>query len=112
MFVGPAAVKHCGMLGSHAAVFTEVANRNKVVLGSRELNPLCESLLREGHASKGFYIKAKSCDWGPMAGMVLVDPRFTKERDTTKQQKYITEALSKGAGKAEVVISSLRLMEL
>lgn len=112
MFVGPAAVKHCGMLASHAAVFTEVANSNRVVLGSRELNPLCESLLKEGHASKGFYIKAKSCDWGPMAGMVLVDPRFSKESNLEKQARYVADALKKGAGKANVFISSLRLMEL
>lgn len=112
MIIGPAAIRHCGMLQEHAAIFTEVASAHNAVLASRELNPLCEGLLREGHASKGFHIKAKSCDWGPMAGMVLVNPRHSKERNLAKQQGYIDKALEHGAGQQQVFVSSQRLMEL
>lgn len=112
MIEGPAAVKRCGMVAAHAEVFERVANRTRTVIASRELNPLSEGLLVEGYASKGFYIKAKSCDWGPMAGFVCVDPRFTKSREIEKQVKYIQDALRHGAGQRQIVISSLRLVEL
>ncbi len=111
MIVGPAAVKHCGMIDSHAAVFKQVAYDRNVVLASRALNPLCESLLKEGHASKGFYIKAKSCNWGPMAGMVLENPAFSKE-DYAIQKKYVDKALKAGVQPRHVCISSGRLAEL
>lgn len=112
MIVGPAAVKHCGMLQTHAAIFEQVANTSNTVIASRALNPLCESLLQEGHASKGFYIKAKSCDWGPMAGLVLANPKFTKDPDTAKQQKYVTKAITDCGPPVDVFISSSRLQEL
>lgn len=111
MIKGPAAVKHCGMIDSHAEVFRTVAATNNCVIASRALNPLCESLLKEGHASKGFYIKAKSCDWGPMAGMVLENPLFSKE-DPGKQKKYVDSAKEKGVGTRHVCLSSARLEEL
>jgi hypothetical protein len=112
VIIGPAAVKRCGMLDSHAEIFAAVAARNNAVIGSRELNPLSEGLLREGHASKGFHIKAKSCDWGPMAGFVCSNPRFSKERDLQKQQRYIDKALAEHAGLVPLRISSKRLIEL
>ena len=99
------------MIESHAEVFRNVAQAKDVVLASRALNPLCESLLKEGHASKGFYIKAKSCNWGPMAGMVLVYPLFSKEK-LAKQKDYVDAAIAKGCGTREVFLSSNRLTEL
>jgi hypothetical protein len=62
----------------HVDAFKSVACRNKSVISSRELNPLCTDLVLEGYAAKGFHIKAKTCDWGPMAGFVPEDYRFTK----------------------------------
>jgi hypothetical protein len=55
----------------HIEAFKRVAARNKMVVSSRELNPLCTDLVLENYAAKGFHIKAKTCDWGPMAGFVL-----------------------------------------
>jgi hypothetical protein len=112
MFYGPAAIKRCGMLMSHGAVFEQVARRDGCVIGVRELNPLSEGLIQAGHATKGFHIKAKSCNWGPMAGFVCVDPRFSKEANTEKQQGYVNKALAAGAGKVPLFISSRRLIEL
>lgn len=111
MLVGEAAVKECGMLSSHAVVFRQVANSNDTVIASRALNLLSEKLLAEGHASKGFYIKSKSCDWGPMAGLLLTRPEFTKDKDKAKQQKYITAALENGSP-VHVAVSTARLNEL
>ena len=69
----------------HVGAFKRVAARNKMVISSRELNPLCTDLVLENYAAKGFHIKAKTCDWGPMAGFVLEDPRFTKASQDTKK---------------------------
>lgn len=108
MLVGDNAVKKCGMLKSHSAVFTQVANSENAVIASRALNLLSEGLLQEGHASKGFYIKSKSCDWGPMAGLLLTKPEFTKDKDKAKQQSYITKALQ-NAPPRKVFVSTARL---
>ena len=89
MDVTSGSVKLCGMIESHAEVFRRIAQAKDVVLASRALNPLCESLLKEGHASKGFYIKAKSCNWGPMVGMVLVNPLFSKEKPARADSWFV-----------------------
>ncbi len=40
---------------------------------------MAQGLIMEGYAMKGFRIDTKSCNWGPMAGFVCVDPRLTKD---------------------------------
>lgn len=76
-----------GFPPAHVEAFKRVACRKKVVISSRELNPLCTDLVLEGYAAKGFHIKAKTCDWGPMAGFVPEDYRFTKGSQNLDSQK-------------------------
>lgn len=76
-----------GFPSRHVDAFKRVACRKKVVISSRELNPLCTDLVIEGYAAKGFHIKAKTCDWGPMAGFVPEDYRFTKGSQSLDSQK-------------------------
>lgn len=45
----------------HVEAFQRVACQHKMVISSRELNPLCTDLVLEGYAAKGFHIKAKTC---------------------------------------------------
>src|ERR1700690_1180494 len=71
----------------HITAFQTVASRNRFVISSRMLNPLCTDLVLEGYAAKGFHIKAKTCDWGPMAGFVPEDHRFTKGTQKIEDQK-------------------------
>lgn len=102
-----------GFPSVHVEAFKRVAARNKVVVSSRELNPLCTDLVLESYAAKGFHIKAKTCDWGPMAGFVLEDPRFTKgSQDQGKQRTEIGNAFGHGAGCVPVFISDARLTKL
>lgn len=44
----------------------------------RATGPTCLGLLEEGYDTKGYRIHGKSCNWGPMAGFVLRDPRLNK----------------------------------
>lgn len=67
-----------GMPATHAAQFRAVAQMKKCVVITRATGPTCLQLLEQGYDTKGFRVHAKSCDWGPMAGMVLRDPRLNK----------------------------------
>jgi hypothetical protein len=68
-----------GMPDSHAAVFKSVAEQQRCVIISRATGKTCRQLLEQGYDTKGFRVHAKSCDWGPMAGFVLRDPRLNKK---------------------------------
>ena len=67
-----------GMPERHAHVFFNVASRERCVIIVRATGPTCHGLLNEGYDTKGYRIHGKSCDWGPMAGFVLRDPRLNK----------------------------------
>lgn len=98
----------------HVTAFKNVACRKKVVISSRELNPLCTDLVLEGYAAKGFHIKAKTCDWGPMAGFVPEDYRFTKgSQNLDTQKKEIGTAFTEHHAKCvPLFISEARLNSL
>ncbi|MGA1870939.1 MAG: anthrax toxin-like adenylyl cyclase domain-containing protein [bacterium] len=68
-----------GMPETHADMFCNVAASQKCMILCRAVGPSCRQLLEEGYDTKGFRIHGKSCDWGPMAGFVLRDPRLNKE---------------------------------
>lgn len=93
MLKGDPAIVECGFVIAHAKVFSSVANTLEVVIVSRALNPLCTGLLEESYAAKGFHIKAKTCNFGPMAGFVCVEPNFSKKGpDGAKDQQKENEA--------------------
>lgn len=108
-------VTECGMVPSHAEVFKKVADEEDLVLISRALNPESTALLLENYAAKGFHVKAKTCSFGPMAGFVCADPRFTKSIDPKQiewQKKEIEKALAAKAGRTQICLSSKRLSDL
>jgi hypothetical protein len=67
-----------GMPDSHAEIFLRVARDEECVIICRATGPTCHGLLEEGYDTKGYRIHGKSCDWGPMAGFVMRDPRLNK----------------------------------
>ncbi|MEQ9401347.1 MAG: anthrax toxin-like adenylyl cyclase domain-containing protein [Longimicrobiales bacterium] len=67
-----------GMPMSHKQAFLAVARSERVVIMVRATGPTCHGLLAEGYDTKGYRIHGKSCDWGPMAGFVMRDPRLNK----------------------------------
>lgn len=102
-----------GFPKEHVGAFGKVAADLKLVVSSRELNPMCTDLVLESYAAKGFHIKAKTCEWGPMAGFVLEDPRFTKaSQDAKKQQEDIEKAFKDGSYCVPVFVSNARLEKL
>lgn len=113
---GPVAYQKSGMPEEHGKCFQEVANDTKCVLSSRAVGKYATRLLREGYSTKGFHNKAKSCNWGPMAGFVLSDPRFTKRgasRDDRETQRTdLFKAFKHGAQEIQVFITEARRFEL
>lgn len=67
-----------GMPVAHMEAFLNVARSQKCAILVRATGPTCHGLLEEGYDTKGYRIHGKSCDWGPMAGFVMRDPRLNK----------------------------------
>ncbi len=67
-----------GMPIAHKQAFITVARDQRCVIIIRATGPTCHGLLEEGYDTKGYRIHGKSCNWGPMAGFVLRDPRLNK----------------------------------
>jgi len=101
-----------GISESHAQVFQSVANATQCVIASRAVGRFATGLIAESYSSKGFHNKAKSCDWGPMAGFVLSDPRFAKAGDApgevASQRKALRQAIDANAIEVPLYISEDR----
>ena len=97
---------------SHGGAFQEVADETKNIIVSRAPGKYATGLIEESYATKGFAIKAKSCDWGPMAGFVLLDPHFSKQSrqdaGIAKQADMVFAALAHGATSVPLFISEFR----
>jgi hypothetical protein len=114
---GQAALDHVGMPASHGKAFEQIALAENCVISSRELGETGKQLVEEGYDSKGFRIKTKSCDFGPMAGFVVEDPRFSKKglAFAATQAKYTTHALTDDdnvgwrAGTEQICLSQARM---
>ena len=105
----------CDLTGipyTHAQAFQQVADRTRNAISSRAVGIYATDLILENYASKGFHNKAKSCNWGPMAGFVLDDPRFTKvggsARGVHEQGEALMHAISEGACEVPLFISDNR----
>lgn len=58
--------------------FQGAANQTKMAISSRVPGASCGRLIDERYDLKGYFIKAKSCNWGPMAGFLCQLPPFNK----------------------------------
>jgi hypothetical protein len=97
-----------GIPHEHAVVFQSVADQKGCMISSRAVGRYATDLILEGYASKGFHNKAKSCNWGPMAGFVLADPRFTKAPELVKQAEALADSAHYGAIEVPLFISEAR----
>ncbi len=107
-----AALALTGIPELHARAFQTVADQWRTVILCRAVGVFATGLIEEGYASKGFHNKAKSCNWGPMAGFVLDDPRFTKVGGTVAKQEGqrgdLQYAIAHGAMEVPLFISEKR----
>jgi len=87
---------------SHMDGFQAVADRTRCIIMNRAVGTACTQLIEEGYSSKGFHVKAKSCDWGPMCGFVLDDPNLTKRmpNEKGKQAEALQDAFHHFSAKA------------
>lgn len=87
---------------SHQQGFQDVANSQNCIIMSRAVGGACTQLIEEGYSSKGFHVKAKSCNWGPMSGFVLEDPNLTKRgpSEVEKQEHDLEHAFKDWNAKA------------
>ncbi len=112
MLRGDDACRASGMPVAHAPCFQDVANRKACVISSRSVGIHATGLILENYATKGFHVKAKSCNWGPMAGFVLADPRFTKRGASTEsreaQRRDLHDAQRHGAQEIQVFLTDER----
>jgi hypothetical protein len=95
--------------------FKAVASREYCVIASRELSPFATDLILDNYAAKPFAIKAKTCDFGPLAGFVSTDPRFCKLKegwDRGRQTHELDHAFEVGAVCSPIFISEARLESL
>ena len=107
---GDAAVNHVGYPLSHAKAFQRVANQKRCIIMGRAVGSACTGLIEEGYASKGFHCKAKSCNWGPMAGFVVEDPNLTKRTpdEFGKQWDDLVDSFHHGASSVPLYITNHR----
>ena len=73
------AMKDCGFPTDLQNAFKRTAEETRCVVLSRVPGRAATPLIAAGHDLKGYFIKAKSCDWGPMSGFVCQVPAFTKK---------------------------------
>lgn len=59
--------------------FKQTAEETQCIVLSRAPGPATTELIAAGHDLKGFFIKAKSCDWGPMSGFLCQVSAFNKK---------------------------------
>ncbi len=102
-----------GIPEAHSAVFARVAKETNCVISSRAVGIYATQLITQGYATKGYHVKAKSCDWGPMAGFVLADPALGKKGTGGKargwQEGKVAEAINKyGAMSIPLYITDAR----
>ncbi len=84
-----------GMPWEHAQIFMQIAKQERCIISSRQLGRVCMGLMSGGYDTKGFRMKSKSCDFGPMAGFICVDERLHKKGAgyNKKQKEDVDHAL-------------------
>jgi hypothetical protein len=94
------------MPAAHGRAIQAVADQTNRIIISRCAQELGVGLLEENYSSKGFGIKAKSCDWGPFVGFAMGHFQYSKfEVGIDRYQKQIAffdHAADTGFRNAEV----------
>jgi hypothetical protein len=106
-----------GIVHGHLALLQDVAQRHDTVIGIRPVDANATDLIAAGYPTKGFHIKGKSANWGPQAGLICVEQRYSKlENNEEKVFKFTArthECMADGhASAVALTVSAARLDKL
>ena len=94
----------------------QVADKFCSVILIRCVSPDNASLNHANYETKGFHIKAKSCNFGPMREFICTEPLLSKQsfkKDGWKKQKaYLEHAIEAGAEDIGLTLQKRRVDEL
>jgi insecticidal toxin complex protein TccC len=92
----------------------QVANLYQCVIGLRLPSKSAAGLLKAGYPSKNFHVKAKSSDFGPMAGFICEKAEYSKVSPSqhSKQAESVKDSLKKGARAVQLCLSNERVTQL
>lgn len=110
--------KNQGIPPEYLEKMQSVADQEGVILAVRPVEKICRTLISEGYGSKGLHIKGKSSNWGPMAGFIPENQRFSKLAGQSdkiaayNQKNHDAIHVKKNAPCEQLHISSARIAEL
>ncbi|QPW26560.1 adenylate cyclase [Edwardsiella ictaluri] len=70
-----------GIAHEHLLPLQRLANEINCIISFRPVDNLATELIESGYPTKGFHIKGKSASWGPQAGFICEEQRFSKLED-------------------------------
>ncbi len=90
--------------------FQATANTTKLLIMSRVPGGNCNQLIAESYDQKGFFIKAKSCNWGPMSGFICQLPPFNKKGASNEKGKLQMNKNQKEVNKYYIIYNNFHKM--
>ncbi|MGL1936781.1 MAG: CyaA/EF/ExoY family adenylyl cyclase toxin [Fibrobacterales bacterium] len=116
MLKNATARRRAGITYSNAQMIKKAANYYHSIIMIRCVSGDNISLNKALYETKGYHIKAKSCNFGPMKEFVAANPKFSKlsfsQGGYKKQKKLLENSADCGAGTTELYISWARIKEL
>lgn len=74
-----------GVVTSHLQPLEKLASQTNCIIAIRPVEKIATQLIMAGHPTKNLHIKGKSASWGPQAGMICVNQKFSKLEDSDKK---------------------------
>lgn len=72
-----------GLAHKHLLPLQYLANEINCIISFRSVDNSATELIESGYPTKGFHIKGKSASWGPQAGFICEEQRFSKLEDAS-----------------------------
>lgn len=70
--------KQTNILKPHLLALQKLSETANCIIGIRPVDPMASLLIARGYPSKNLHIKGKSASWGPQAGLICTDQKYSK----------------------------------